>query len=124
MVYVHEKVVHHRDVSTCLREAYNHAFILNGRNLSEEVRRNCPKCRRYRAKRVEVEMAPMHESRLTIAPTFYTVQIDLFGPYSAVCEHNHRATVKVWGVIFKNPSSGAIAVHAMQKYSTDTFLQA
>ena len=65
-------------------------------------------------------MGPLHGSRLTVAPAFYFVQIDLFGPYEAKCEHSrHRSGVKVWGCVFKCPATLAVSVHAMAKYDTD-----
>lgn len=73
---------------------------------------------------VEVEMGQIHETRLTMAPPFTLCQVDLFGPLEARCEHNHRAVVKVWGVVFKDPASGAVFVHAMAKCDTSAFVQA
>ena len=69
-------------------------------------------------------MGKIHDNRLTIAPAFYYSQVDLVGPFSAISEHNHRSTVKIWGLVFKDTGSGAISVHAMQKYNTPAFVQA
>lgn len=69
-------------------------------------------------------MGKLHPSRLTIAPVFYCSQVDLFGPYTAICEHQHRSTVKVYGVVFKCPATCAIAIYTMQNYTTAAFLQA
>ena len=124
MSYVHQKLTNHKNVVTCVREAFNIAYIVKARSLADEIRKNCPKCKRFKAQRVEVEMAKIHDSRLTIAPPFYLCQVDLFGPLHATCEHNHRSKVKIWGLIFKDPASSAIAVHTMQNYTTDAFMQA
>ena len=69
-------------------------------------------------------MGQIHQTRLTIAPAFTLCQVDLLGPYTATCEHNHRSTVKVWGVIFKCPASGAVFVCGMSRCDTSAFLQA
>ena len=69
-------------------------------------------------------MGKVHDSRLNIAPAFYNVQVDLFGPLTAICEHNHRSTVKVYGVVFKDPSTSAVAIHCMQAYHASAFIQA
>ncbi len=45
-------------------------------------------------------------------------------PYTTKSEHNHRSTVKVWGVVFKCTATGAVAVHVMAAYSTDAFVMA
>ena len=124
MKYCHEKVLNHLTVPQTLRESRNIAFILKGRDLAKEVRERCVTCRRYRAKLVEVEMGKIHPNRLMIAPAFFNVQVDLFGPLTAICEHNHRSTVKVWGAVFKDPATGAIAVHCMASYNTVSFITA
>lgn len=124
MGYCHASIVKHRNAVTTLRESRSLAYILQGRDLSNEIRESCVSCRRFKAKLLEVEMGKVHENRLTIAPAFYQVQVDLLGPYIAACEHNHRSTVQVYGVVFKDPATAAIAVHTMQNYTTDAFLQA
>ena len=124
MGHTHTSVVKHRNAVTTLRESRNIAFILQGRSLANEIRDSCVFCRRFKAKLLEVEMGKLHENRLTIAPAFYQVQVDLLGPFTAVCEHNHRSTVPVYGAVFKDPATAAIAVHTMQSYNTAAFLQA
>ena len=124
MSHCHTKVVVHKNAITTLRESRDSAFILQGRDLANEIRDNCVKCRRFKAKLLQVEMGKLHENRLIIAPPFYYVQVDLLGPMTAICEHNHRSTVEVYGVVFKDTTTSAIAVHVMQGYSTPCFLQA
>lgn len=123
-MHAHQKLTHHRNSIATLRESRNLVYILRGRDLCNEIRENCCFCKRFKARLVEVEMGKLHQSRLTCAPAFYNCQVDLFGKYSASCEHNHRATVPVWGVIFKDPSSGAIAIYGMARYNTGAFLHA
>jgi hypothetical protein len=69
-------------------------------------------------------MGKVSEEKLCIAPAFTIVQVDLFGPYTAKCEHNHRSTVKVWGAVFKCTATGGVAVYVMASYSTDAFIMA
>jgi hypothetical protein len=71
------------------------AFIIRGRDLAKEIRETFNFCIRYKARMVEVEMGKIHENRLMIAPPFTYCQVDLIGPYTAFCRHNHRSTVKV-----------------------------
>lgn len=89
-----------------------------------EVRNNCVFCKRYKAKLIQVEIGKVHDTRLCIAPAFWHVQIDILGPFVAHCEHNHRSSVKVWGLVFKDPGSGALSVHCMQDYSSSAFVLA
>ena len=124
MLYSHTSLVSHRNVISTLRESRSIAYILHGRELAVEIRKNCAFCKRYRAKLLQVELGKVHEVRITIAPAYWNCQVDLFGPMIAHCEHNHRALVKIWGCVFKCPATSAVMVHVMQKYSTDAFLQA
>ena len=123
MLHCHEMITHHRSATSSLLESRYIAYILRGRDLASEIVKSCRFCIRHRCKLVEVEMGKLHQSRLTIAPVFYCCQVDLFGPYNAICEHQHRSTVKVYGVVFKDPASCAIAIFVMQNYSTSAFLQ-
>ena len=122
MVYCHSvEAVHHNSVAT-LRESLQHAYIIGGRDLAEEVRKTCPKCKRYRKVLLKAAMGNVHKNRLTIGPAFTNTGIDLMGPFVAACEHNyHRATVKVWGVIFKCLTTGAVACHVMAKSDAEGF---
>ena len=125
MRYVHNKLVHHRNATATLRDSRSILFILHGRDLANEVRDACTYCRRYKAKLLEVEMGNIHQSRLRISSAFTTVQVDMFGPYDARCVHKpHRATIPIWGVIFKCPASNAISACCMNKYDTEAFVLA
>ena len=124
MIYCHEEVVSHRSSTNTLRASRFIAYILGGRDLAIEIREACVHCRRFKARMVKTEMGKIHENRLTIAPVFWNVQVDLMGPFLAHCEHNHRSTVKVWGLIFKDPGSGAVYAHVMQGYDAASFVLA
>ncbi len=124
MMYAHEKLTHHGTAVATLRRSLEIAYIIQGRSLAIEVRNNCYYCRRYKAKMIQAEMSPIHSNRLTPAPAFYLSQVDLFGPFEAACEHNHRSTVKVYGLVFKCCATMSIWIEVMQNYSSDAFLQA
>ena len=124
MIHTHQNVVHHRGAISTLRASRNEVYILRGRDLAVEIRENCKACTRYKRKLLEVEIGPIHSTRLTVAPPFYYCQVDLFGPLMARCEHNHRAAVRVYGCVFKCPATGAIGIHAMPSYNTESFLAA
>jgi len=124
MIHCHEKLTNHKNTLVTLRESLSHAYIIKGRDLAQEVRDSCVFCRRFKKKLLEVEMGKLNQNRFTIAPPFYFTQVDLMGPFIARCEHNHRSTVKVWGVVFKCPATAAVAVHAMTKCDTTAFIMA
>ena len=124
MIYSHESLVTHRSSTTTLRESRNIGYVLRGRDLAVQVREACVFCKRFKKRLLAAEMGKIHETRLTVAPAFYYTQVDLMGPFDAICEHNHRSKVSVWGVVFKDPASGAVAVHVMAKYDTGAFILA
>ena len=124
MLHSHDAVVTHRNAVTTLRESRGIGYILRGRDLSIEVQVACVFCRRYKKRLMAAEMGKLHETRLIVAPPFYNSQVDLMGPFTASCEHNHRSKVSLWGLVFKDPASCAISVHVMEKYDTASFLQA
>ena len=123
MIHSHKHLSHHRNSVCTLRESRNLAYILKGRDLANEIRDNCEYCKRFKARLIQTEMGKQHSSRLTVSPCFYQAQVDLCGPFLARCEHKpHRANVAVYGAVFKDPSSGAIAVYAMPGKTTGAFL--
>jgi hypothetical protein len=124
MLEMHRTEVNHLNSITTYRESLGTAFIIRGRDLAKEIRETCNFCIRYKARMVKVEMGKIHENRLVIALPFMYCQVDLMGPYTAFCRYNHRSTVKVWGVVFKDTASGAIFVHAMEKCDIEAFIMA
>ena len=124
MIQVHWDLATHRSPLSTYRHSLELAYIVGGRALAKEIRDSCPFCKRARARLIEVEMGKIPPERTFVAPAFSFCQVDLFGPFFAKCEHNHRSTVKVWGAVFKCNTTGAICVHVMTEYSTDAFLMA
>ena len=125
MVHCHQVEAVHQNAVSTLRESLLHAYILRGRDLAEEVRRSCPHCKRFKKKLLEVEMGKLHKHRLTIAPAFTFVGVDLAGPFDAVCEHQpHRSKVKIWAAVFKCFSTCAVSCHVMTMQNTPAFIWA
>ena len=124
MKHCHETLMHHAGGAATFQASRGLAFILQGRDLADEVLQKCPGCTRRRAKKLEVQMGSIHSNRLTIAPCFYYSQVDIFGPFEAMCEHNHRSKVKVYGLLFKCTATAAVAAYCMQAYSTEAFISA
>ena len=124
MTHAHTTLARHRNVAETLREARGVLYVFGGRDLAVEIREGCPFCKRYKARLLRTAMGKLNDNRFVIAPPFYTSQCDMFGPLNAHCEHNHRSVVKVWGLVFKCPSTGAVAVYAMSKYDASAFVTA
>ena len=67
-------------------------------------------------------MGPVKECNMSIAPAFYSTQIDLCGPFSSYSSHNKRATVNIWYIVFCCCTTGATSIKVMDDYSTSAFL--
>ncbi len=89
MIVTHWTTAVHCSPLTTYRFSLETAYVVGGRSLAQEICESCP-CKRAKARLIEVEMGKVSEERLCIAPAFTIVQVDLFGPYTAKCEHNHR----------------------------------
>ena len=124
MICAHTSIRTHRTASATLTESRSIMFVFQGRNLANQVRENCQECRVTKLRLMEVEMAPINATRLTIAPPFFISQVDLAGPFLAHSEHNLRAVVKVWICVFKCTTSCAVTAHVITKYTTAAVLSA
>lgn len=122
MTYAHVTATFHGGIKNTLRASRDVAYILQADSLAAEIKKNCRFCQKFKAKRLEAEMAKVHPSRYTIAPAFYCSQADLFGPFSASCAHGRKSTIKVYGVVFKCSTTMACAAFVMQAYDTENFV--
>ena len=69
-------------------------------------------------------MGPIQDVNLSIAPAFYSSQVDLCGTFKAFSFVNKRATIKIWFVVFCCCIAGAVDCKLMEDYSADSFLLA
>ena len=124
MVHAHQEITHHGGAVSTLRAALGIAFIIRGKDLAVEVRKSCAFCKRYKARTLEAEMGKIHPTQLCVAPAFYCVQVDLFGPVSSICKHFARRELKAYCVVFKCTTTLAVAAFVMDSYDTCSFLDA
>ena len=124
MIHVHQKVVHHKGAISTYRASLESVYILGGKQLAVEVRKDCGFCKRYKVKFLEAQMGKIHPTQLTIAPAFFNTQIDIFGPVDATSKHFNRRPLKAYGVVMKCPATLAVSIHAMDSYDTQSFLNA
>ena len=124
MRHVHDRLAKHMNPAVMLRESRELCFVFRGRDLAIEIAKLCNFCKKRRAETLESQMGAQHPATLRVGPAFSTVQVDMAGPWVAECEHSCRSTVKVWAVIFKDPSTAAVAAYAMAASSSAGFVQA
>ena len=116
--------VKHNGVETVLRYYQNTAYIIGGRTLVKNIKRECIQRRILHKKEVHVAMGCVGETNLTVAPPFYLCQIDICGPFNAYSPANKRATVKIWLVVFCCTVTEAVDSRIMENYTADAFMLA
>ena len=123
-VHWHNESVKHSGVETTLRYTMKYAFIIEGRELVKQIKKNCIRCKILLKRTLNVSMGPVSSHNLTIAPAFYITQTDIAGPFKAYTPHNKRVTVKIWHVIFCCTTTSTISMKVMEDYCTASFIQA
>ena len=116
--------VPHRGIDTTWRYVLKEVYIIEGRSLVTKIKNSCERCRYLNKKNLEVAMGPISPHTLTIAPAFYTTQLDLAGPFSAHCHHHKRSIIKIWLSVFCCSTTSMTAIKVMDDYSTTAFLSA
>ena len=124
MIFAHTDLTHHGGAISSLRASFSIAHIIRGKDLAVEVRKSCAFCKRFKAQTLDAEIGKIHPAQLCVAPAFYNVQVDLFGPVNAICKHFARRELKAYCVVFKCPASLAVAAFTMDSYDTTSFLDA
>ena len=115
--------VKHSGIETTWRHILKKAFILEGRSLVQLIRSSCERCRFINKKTIDIQMGPLSQDNLVIAPAFYISQADLAGPFTSYSQHHRRTTVKIWLIIFCCATTTAVNIKVMEDYSTTSFLQ-
>ena len=100
----------------------NTAWIVRGKRIARNIRKNCFKCK-LRAKTLEKQiMAPVSESRIPPAPVFYSTAVDLFGPINIKDTVKRRTNRKCWDVLFCCTTTSAVHLEVTEDYTCDSFL--
>ena len=69
-------------------------------------------------------MGPIPIQSLSVAPAFYTTQVDLCGPFNAYSQHHRRTTAKIWLVVFCCISTSCTDIRVMEDYPSTSFILA
>ena len=123
-VHWYSTVAQHSGVETVWRYVLQIAYIIGGRSVVKKFGLNCIRCRFLRKKFIDVEMGPMSEHNLTIAPAFYSSQVDLCGPFTAYDPTGKRKSLKIWFAVFCCCTTATVSMKVMEDYSTAAFISA
>ena len=77
-------------------------WVLGGQRQISKVIKDCVTCKRVRGKRQDQIMADLPEERVTEAPPFTFVGVDVFGPFKVQSRKTRRCTsrAKRWAALF------------------------
>ena len=123
-VHWYDPNVSHRGVESTIRATMFIAHIFGVRDIAKMLRKQCRRCRYLLKKTVDVEMGPLPNTRLCVAPPYYNTQVDLCGHFSAYSKHNKRTTLKIWLCVFVCCTTGMVSIKAMEGYDATQFLLA
>lgn len=124
--FYHEQVAHQgRHITEgAVRSAG--LWILGGKRLASRVIHRCVTRRRLRGEMEQQKMSDLPANRLTQAPPFTHVGLDVFGPWN-ICVHCTRGGVlqnKRWAVMFTCLVTRAVHIEVVESLSTSTFINA
>ena len=71
---------------------------------------------------MDVVIGAFHDVNSSIAPSFYTCQVDIFGPFKSYSNVNTRASIKIWHLEFCCCTTVPVDVRLMDcRYMTYSF---
>ena len=119
--YVHWNIARHRGVETCTRISGENISIIQAPTLYRELGDDCMVCAMKRKRFLQVEMGPASEHQLTLAPPFWTCQVDLFGPITVTVPGFERETrnrrvleAKCWVMTTVCPTTRLVNLQVME----------
>ena len=104
----------------------NGYWIIGGKRLISKIIYQCMTCRKQRGKQVHQKMADLPIERLTPAPPFTYVGLNVFGPWQvATCRtRGGVASNKRWAVLFTCLTIRAIHIELIEAMDTSSFINA
>ena len=105
--------------------------ILQSHSIYKEINEDCILCKMKRKRFLEVEMGPISDSQLTLAPPFWMCQVDLFGPITVMVPGFERETrnrrvleAKCWVMVAVCPTTRLVNLQTMESSKAAGWLDA
>ena len=120
----HAKVQHQGRHFTLGTIRSNGLWILGGKRLINSVINKCVKCKKFRGQQQFQKMADLPVDRLTPAPPFSYVGLDVFRPWLVSVRRTRGglAQSKRWAVLFTCLTSRAIHIEVIESLDTSSFI--
>ena len=124
--HLHHEIKHQRRHFTQGIVRAKGYWIIGGKILINRVIYRCFKCRKQRGKLQNQKMADLPIERLTPAPPFTYVGLDVFGPWQVTTHKTRGGTAqsKRWAVVFTCLTIWAIHIELIESMDTSSFINA
>ena len=101
-------------------------WIIGGKRIVNSVINSCIKCKKLRGRQQIQKMADLPVERLTPAPPFSYVGLDVFGPWTVSARRTRGgvANSKRWAVLFTCLTITAIHIELLESMDTSSFINA
>ncbi|XP_060602162.1 uncharacterized protein LOC132755319 [Ruditapes philippinarum] len=124
--HYHEKVHHqgrHITEGAIRTAGY---WITGGKRLIANLIHSCVQCRKLRGSFSSQMMSNLPADRITPAPPFTFVGVDVFGPWNVITRRTRggSSTSKRWAVLFTCLSIRAIHIELVEEMSSSAFINA
>ena len=121
-IHCHFDIAPHSGSEGTLAQIAKRFHVIQPRKVLGKLLKDCIKCKIIRKKVLEHEMAKHDSVRLTLAPPFTFLQIDLAQPFSTKTRSNSRQTMKCPSLVVCCLSTGGIGVYMLENWSTESVL--
>ena len=125
LMFIHMKEFPHMGVESTLRRIKERFYPLgNARAAIATVRGRCSKCRLMIQQTVALELAQFPAARTTVAPPFWSVQLDIAMSFKAKPTIKNRKTFSCHALIFVCLLTSATNILVMDGLTTQAVVQA
>ena len=123
-IYCHFELAHHSSPESTLHEISKRFHVIRPRKTLNAILKDCIKCKLIKKQTLAHEMANHSAVRFTYAPPFSFIQIDLAQHFHAKSRSAGRQTCKAPAFVACCLVTGAIAIHIMEDWSTESVVSA
>ena len=124
--HFHQQCSHqgrHITLGTIRNEGY---WVLGGQRQITKVIQDCVTCKRLRGKRQDQIMADLPEERVTVAPPFTFVGVDVFGPFEVYSRKTRGCSsrAKRWAALFTCMVTRGVHIEVLEAMDSSCFINA
>jgi len=101
-------------------------WLVGGKKCIRSLLFKCVICKKLRGKTEHQQMSDLPVERLTVAPPFTYVGVDVFGPWEVTARKTRggQANSKRWAVMFSCMCSRAVHIEVIEAMSSSSFINA